>query len=182
MSNEHDWRRWKEEVFGSEYMIWHEGLAVEAVQSLTGEKREDAIRMLRMGVEFGDEHACEALAAMGDASAIAEMRAKLRESRGASRVRIARAIHALSPDESLANELVEVLEDPSLFWSEQMNAAIGLRDFGDLGSERALLDAIKHNNEYLVRYHASESLLRRWHVTPSSIREHPLGCSCMKRS
>jgi len=126
-----------------------------------------------VGVELGDEHACEALAAMGDTSAIAEMRAELRESSGASRVRIARAIHALSPDESLANELVEVLEDPSLFWSQQMNAAIGLRDFGDPGSERALLDAIQHNVDYLVRYHASESLLQRWHVTPPDISKHP---------
>ena len=56
-SNENDYRRWKGEIFGSEYMIWHDGLDVGAVQRLTGDKREDVIRILRMGVEVGDAHA-----------------------------------------------------------------------------------------------------------------------------
>jgi hypothetical protein len=172
MPNEDNYRRWKGAVFGSDYMIWHDGLDVSAVQSLTGDARENALGMLHKGVELKDPDAAQALAAMGEVSAVAEMRVQLRQSSGENKVRLALAIHALSPDESLANELIEVLENASLHRSTQTSAAIGLRNFGDSASERALLDAIEHNGNFLVRYHASESLLLRWRVVPSDISQH----------
>jgi hypothetical protein len=47
-----------------------------------------------------------------------------------------------------------------------MNAAIGLHNFGDSESELALLVALAHNGNFLVRYHANQSLLHRCRVTP----------------
>jgi hypothetical protein len=169
--NKDDYYQWKHTVFGSEYMIWHDGLPVGAVKTLTGDARLRALRMLFMGVELGDSHAATALASMGDASATAEMRAQLRQSTGESKVNFALAINGLSPDDSLASELIEVLNSPSDQFV-QMSAAIGLRQFSDSVSERALLDAVEQNGRYLVRYHASESLLQRWHVIPSGIVQH----------
>lgn len=170
MSNQEEWRRWKAEVFDSEYMIWHDGLPIEKVQHLAGDERENAIRMLRIGVDVGDSHATQALAAMGETSATTEMRDQLRQASSGDKVRVALAIHALEPDESLASELIEVLKTPP--WSQQIDAAIGLRKFTDLASESALLHAVE-DNAFLVRYHACESLLYRWQITPSGISAHP---------
>jgi hypothetical protein len=166
MPNEDEYRRWKEATFGPEYMIWHEGIELSGVGSLTGDARENTLHMLRKGVEMQDPHAAQALAAIGEVSTVAEMRTQLPQSSGENKVRLARAIHALLPDESLAKELIEVLQNGSLHWGDQMNAAIGLRDFGDSESELALLCAIAHNGNFLVRYHANQSLLHRWRVTP----------------
>lgn len=172
MPNEDDYRLWKAALFGSDYMIWHDGLDLSAVQSLTGDARETALNMLRQGVERGDSHAAQALAAMGDVRTVAVLRAQLEHSTGSNKVRVARAVHALSPDESLAHQLIPVLEDGALHWGEQMSAAIGLRDFADAASERALLGAVARNGSFLVRYHAAESLLLRWRVVPPAIAEH----------
>jgi HEAT repeat protein len=172
MPTEDEYRQWKLETFGSDYMIWHDGLHILAVSSLTGDARENALVMLHKGVKLGDSHAADALAGMGEVGAVADLRAQLAQSKGEDRVRVASAIHALSPDESLANELIEVLKNQSLHWGNRMRAAIGLRQFGDSESESALLDAIEHDGDFLVRNHASESLLARWGVNPSSIAMH----------
>jgi hypothetical protein len=127
--------------------------------------------MLRKGVELKDSHAAEALIAMKEVNAVPELRAQLAQSSGDDKVRVARAINAVSQDDSLSKELVDVLESGS-FWGVRIEAAIGLREFGDEVSERALRKAVEHDGTYLVRYHASESLLKRWGVDPSTISKH----------
>jgi len=128
--------------------------------------------MLHKGIEFGDSYAAEALAAMGDTRALDEMRVQLRKSTDHHRIRFALAINSLSPNDSLANELIEEFKLP-FEWNIHMRAAIGLRYFSDTASERALLNEIEQNGKFLVRYHASNSLLWRWDVTPTDISKHP---------
>lgn len=166
------WKRWKEETFGTEYMIWHDGLYTEPVASLTGTEREAALAMLRLGLSLGDSHAAEALAAMGDARTTDAMRAKLDDARGSERVRLALAVHQLGPDPALAACLVEVLRSPR-HWSDRIDAAIGLRNFSGGDDESALLGAVETDPEYLVRYHACDSLLVRWGIEPADVTRHP---------
>jgi hypothetical protein len=167
-----EWQAWKEATFGSEYAIWHDGLSTEAVADLRGEARRRALEMLRLGLELGDSHAAEALAAMNEAGAAPAMRAQLHTAQGADRVRVALAVHAVTPDPELATRLVGVLRGhPS--WSARVDAAIGLRQFAGAPDEAALIDAVAKDAEYLVRYHASESLLARWRVSPPEISKHP---------
>jgi hypothetical protein len=45
-----------------------------------------------------------------------------------------------------------------------MQAAISLRRFSNKASEQALLDAVEHEVAFLVRLHASNSLMARWKV------------------
>ncbi|MBK9001435.1 MAG: hypothetical protein IPM35_37420 [Myxococcales bacterium] len=165
------WRAWKERTFGNDYMIWHDGLDTGQVASLSGDARGEALGMLRLGLALGDAHAAEALAAMGDASTIGSMRAHLDEAQGAEKVRVALAIHELGPDPALAAHLVEVLRSP-LHWTHRIDAAMGLRRFSGADDEAALLLAVEEDPEYLVRYHASESLLVRWGIQPSEIGAH----------
>lgn len=114
MSEDDDrWRAWKEQTFGNDYMIWHDGLYTAQVTSLSGDAREAALGMLRLGPALGDSHAAEALAAMGDPSTIGPMRAQLDDAQGTEKVRVALAIHELGPDPRLAPHLVEVLRGTS---------------------------------------------------------------------
>ncbi len=165
-------RTFKERVFGNEYMIWHDGLDVSAVTRLVGEARAEALAMLRLGVSIGDAHAAQALAAMGDDSARAAILAELESADEGSRVRLALAAHQLAKDPALAAELVRVLTGRG-GWSVRIDAAIGLRHFDGADDETALLDSVAKDPDYLVRYHASESLLARWRVSPLDITAHP---------
>lgn len=165
-------RAFKESTFGSEYMIWHDGLYTGGVSRLTGEARAHALAMLRFGLSIGDAHAAEALAAMGDDGARDAMLASMTGADGATVVRTALAAHALRAEPGLAAHLVRVLESGE-HWSVRIDAAIGLRHFRGAEDERALLDRVEHDVEYLVRYHASESLLARWKVKRREINAHP---------
>jgi len=165
------YRAWKESIFGSDYMIWHDGLPTEAATGLVGADREEAIAMLRFGVGAGDSHAALALAAMGDVSSLGSIRAQIASSRGSEKVRLALSAHRLARDESLAEHLIDVMRSGGS-WSDRIDAAIGLRHFEREGSEQALLETIETDSEYLVRYHACESVLSRWRVQPGEIAKH----------
>ncbi|WP_096326308.1 HEAT repeat domain-containing protein [Nannocystis exedens] len=173
------WSRWKEETFGSGYHIWHEGLDVAAVTGLKGQTRARALAMLRLGRSLGDDHAFEALAAMGDAATIAAMRARLDAGDPffppATRVRFARILHRISPDPRLAEHLLAVLRttcSKGQPWSPRIDAAFGLREFAGPADEDALLAAVA-DPHYLVRYHACESLLHRWRAGRRRLTDHP---------
>ena len=169
MPTEEEYYHWKSATFGSDYDIWHDGLNTASVESLTGEAHEKAMSMLRKGVELKDSYAAEALAAVRDVDAVPDLRAQLAQSSGDDKVRLARAINAISPDESLSKNLIDVLEDGSLHWGVRISAAVGLRDFQDEMSERALLETVERDSNYLVRYNASDSLVKRWGAIPSTI-------------
>lgn len=164
------WRAWKQATFGSEYEIWHDGLDLGAVTGLRGERRGEALTMLRLGLSLGDDRAAQALAAMGDESQLDGMRALLGASTGSQRVRLALALHRLQPDPALAAHLIAVLTSAA-HWGERIDAAIGLRGFSGAHDEAALLAAVA-DPEYLVRNHACESLLARWRVKPAEISKH----------
>jgi hypothetical protein len=59
-----EWFKWKTATFGDAYIIWHDGLELSGVISLTGSEREKALVMLRRGIDFSDEDCATALAAM----------------------------------------------------------------------------------------------------------------------
>jgi hypothetical protein len=166
------WRAWKEATFGSEYMIWHDGLSTAGVAALTGPARAKTVAWLRLGVALGDAHAAEALGAMGEVAAVDELRAQLTTATGADRVRVALALHALAPDPLLAPVLIEVLRGTDCGWSSRIDAAMGLRHFCGPGDEAALLEAVAMDPDYLVRNHAAESLLARFRVVPREIAAH----------
>lgn len=173
------WARWKEGTFGTGYHIWHEGLDVTVVTCLEGQERTSAVAMLQLGRSLGDDHAAEALVAMGDQPTIAAMRARLDAEDPplvpTARVRTALLLHNIEPDPRLAAHLVAVLRSP---WSRgqidsaRIDAVIGLRRFDGPDDEDALLDAVG-DPCYLVRYHASESLLTRWRLARRQITDYP---------
>jgi HEAT repeat protein len=58
-------------------------------------------------------------------------------------------------------------------WPDRLDVAMGLRHLPGEGVMPALLGAVEHDPEYLVRYHAAESLLHLGRIDPSDITAHP---------
>ncbi|MBK7828099.1 hypothetical protein [Nannocystis sp.] len=169
------WLAWKLRTFGDEKSIWHDGLGVELVTRLRGAARADALAMLRQGLALGDVHAARALAAMDDHDSAAAVRAALDRSAGNERVWLAVTLHQRHREPALASHLIAVLQaiDPQQSWGAgRFDAAIGLRHFAGRDAEAALLVAVA-DAQYLVRYHACESLIFRWKIKPPSITKHP---------
>jgi hypothetical protein len=162
---------WKSKTIGDPYLIWHDGLDVKWMGSLTGGAREEVLIMLHRGLEFGDSDCATALAAIGDVSAVPKIRNMFSESTDREKVVSTLAIHELVPSEALAEDLIDVLKSrqPSSIDGEaRMEAALGLRNFSGEASERALLDAVEHDPAYHVRYHSYYGLISRWKVKLSS--------------
>jgi hypothetical protein len=170
-----DYVKWKTSTFGDMYHIWHEGLPVEAVTSLSGDPRSHAVRMLIFGVQNGDGDAAAALGAMNESSALPDLRTALTTATGDNKVSIAQAIDRLTRGEdvsAMSKELVSVLLAQDLHWGAKLNAAMGLQAFDDQESEDALLKAVEGPDHYLVKHHSCQSLLARWKVEPSSLHSH----------
>ena len=73
----------------------------------------------------------------------------------------------------MAKQLISVLEARNHHWSTRMNAAMGLRAYGDEESHEALLRAVEKDDHFLVRLHSCESLLVRWKAEQNSVHSHP---------
>ena len=168
------WLVWKTATFGDGYLIWHEGLDTGAVLRLRGAARAEAVAMLRIGLGLDDEHAAQALSAVRDHSSAPAMRELLARSQGSTRVRIALALHFLRRQPALADPLITVLcgAGAGETWSGRLDAAMGLRHFRGRADEAALLAAVG-DPEYLVRYHACNSLLHRFGVARPDIDRYP---------
>jgi len=166
------WRAWKEATFGTDYMIWHDGLYTGGIARQQGKARAETLQMLLLGLQLGDPVAAEALGAMGAREALEGLRALLPNTRGQATVTVALAIHDLEPDPALADEIIEVLRAHPL-WGDRIKAAIALRRFPAEKVGDVLLHSVAHDPDYLVRYHASDSYLRVHDVDPPEISEHP---------
>ena len=57
-------------------------------------------------------------------------------------------------------------------WVFRKDIAIGLRHIPGAGTVDALLQAVRHDPDYLVRYHAAESLLHIAGVDPPDLSKH----------
>lgn len=168
-----EWSRWKTAKFGGGREIYHDGLRVERVLELEGEALEEAVRMLSLGVELGDEHAARALAAMASDGSLPLLRQKLEQTPNRDeRMALALAVHALCPDQALIEHVLEVLYSRG-HWSPRIDAAMALRKFSGERAFEGALRAVAEDEEYLVRYHATESArflggLTSWQMDPKS--------------
>ncbi len=170
------WLAWKTATFGGGFIIWHEGLDLDAVTHLRGPARAAARAQLRRGLALDDEHAAQALSALRDHASAPVMRALLARSQGSTRVRLALALHLLKREPALAGHLIDVLRGPgeSTVWHGEgrLDAAFGLRHFRGRLDEAALLTAVG-DPAYLIRHEACRSLLHRWGVVRPDLERHP---------
>jgi hypothetical protein len=159
-----DWSRWRQEIFGDPYLVWHDGPDFSAMLAAARHDRADVARMLRAGLAAGDSLAAQGFAQLADAGlAPADAGELLRRaaatSGGEFLIRIAEALYVLTADPSWGNRIVDVLRDGDSEFV-RLDAAIALANFPPApGLVRALAVAVT-DAAYLVRYHAATTLIR----------------------
>jgi hypothetical protein len=156
-----DWRGWSNDVFGDPYLVWHDGPDFRRLLTLPS---DEVARMLPIGIAAEDPVAAEAIHALADAGKTpAEAEELLRTAAAKATetflVRVAQALYVLTGDESWAEPIASVLAS-NAFWSVRIDAAIALAGFPPTPALIATLGAGVRDEEYLVRCHSANTLLR----------------------
>lgn len=158
------WIRWRDDVFGDPYLVWHDGADFTRLLDLGRTEPGEVARMLAAGLDADDPLAAQSLGALHDeglapAGAEALLRAAAARATETFLVQVAQALHALTGDESWATPIAAVLVSDA-FWGVRIDAAIALTGFTATPDLiEALADGVR-DEEYLVRYHSANTLLR----------------------
>jgi hypothetical protein len=156
-----DWGRWRRDVFGDPYLVWHDGPDFDRLFDRERADPAEVARMLALGVAGSDDLApvaIRALAEAGRAPAGAEacLRAAAGTAEGTFAVRLAQAMLVLTGDQSWSEPVLAVLATDD--GDHQLDAAMALADFVPM--ER-LIDGLARgvrDRHYLVRYHSATTL------------------------
>jgi hypothetical protein len=158
-----EYAAWERGVFGDPYLVWHDGPDFTRLVALAHEDLPAVGRMLAGGVRSGSTVAAAAYEALAGIGLVPDrardvLRAAVPVAQGAFLVGVAQALHVLTGDESWAEPIMSVLTAPSQF--DRLDAAMALAGFTPTAH---LVEALAHavgDREYLVRYHAANTLLR----------------------
>ncbi len=155
--------------FGDPYMMWHDGIDPTAACILEGAERDQAEAMLIKSMEEGSHYAAMGLRELRSEKAVPLMKQMLEKVSADLLIEIAIALNTIENTTDYNPYVITVLlEYPSPY--VRLNAARKLRNFPTPEVIAALYDAVS-DEDYLVRIHASESLLAI-HGLESMISEH----------
>lgn len=149
-------RNFYESFFGDPYMAWHDGLDMGSIDRLTGEERELAEELL---LSHGDHRASAGLGQLKSQKSAETLKKNLLGAPAAEIVNSAVALKKIENDDSYCKYIIHVLKNCRSEY-DRLEAAMALRDFGTEESIAALYEAIRSDPDYLVRYHACNSLLK----------------------
>jgi HEAT repeat protein len=154
----YNWDRFYESFFGDPYMAWHDGLDVNALNSLTSEEKEEAEHLLIEALQKGNDYRpIVGLGELRSKKALPIIKEKLKDLSGRELVDAASALRKIEGDDSFAEYTIRVLKfDYSEY--NRLWAAMELRYFKTKEVVEVLFEAVKDPG-YLVRYHACDSLL-----------------------
>jgi hypothetical protein len=156
----------RERVFGTPYMVWHDGAHTGALSNVPTDEREHVAKMLTKGVvEEFDHVAVDAWGDFDPEAGVKILKPMLGES-GNAQFRAALAKFLKKYDRSASKqdvivrnqELVDAVETAVGFAG--LDAVMAAGDFPTRKMINALLSHVEFSGDYLVRYHASNSLLK----------------------
>ena len=151
------WDYFMSNFFGDPYMMWHDGIDPTAACILEGAERDQAEAMLIKSMEEGSHYAVMGLRELRSEKAVPLMKQMLEKVSADLLIEIAVALNVIENTTDYNHYIITVLlEYPSPY--VRLNAARKLRDFPTPEVIAALYDAVS-DIDYLVRNHASESLL-----------------------
>jgi hypothetical protein len=163
------WDDLRQRMFGTPYEVWHDGIHEGRIDLADPVELRAAVPE---GLEAGDWVAAMVARRLHDPTLLPLVEARLGIGGGQFAVEAARAIASLGGDREAAIAwVVEALGWGG--WSDRLDVAMGLRHLPGEGVIEALLAAVENDPEYLVRYHAAESLLHLGEVNPTDISLHP---------
>ena len=138
-------------------MMWHDGIDPSSVCGLEGAERDQAEKMLIESMQEGSYWAPMGLREMRSEKAVPIMKEMLPSINGVLLIEIAIALNVIEDTLEYNPYILQVLREyPSEY--TRLKAAMKLRDFPTHEVIHELFDAM-NDESYLVRNHASESLL-----------------------
>ncbi len=158
------------DYYGDPYMMWHDGIDEKSVTRLTGDERSRAEEMLISSLEEGNHYAAIGLRELKSTRALPVLERLLPSSAGNFRIQIAVALCMIKDSLEYVGHVIAVLKS-SAFWSYRIDAARALRRYPSEQVVQALFEAVANDPDYLVRNHASETILFL-HGMPPRITDH----------
>lgn len=164
MVSDSEWTLWRKEIFGDPYVVWHDGPSFLGLQFRAADEPDEVTRMLALGLTAHDPVAAQSVAALwplglAPKNSIPLLVAVLPAATGTFLVRVAQALRALTGDEAWSARVASVLVSASSS-GDRMDAAIALGEFAPNPDLVEALGRAVRDPAYLVRYHASTTLLR----------------------
>ncbi|MFW9964652.1 MAG: HEAT repeat domain-containing protein [Candidatus Sifarchaeia archaeon] len=147
-----------ENYFGDPYMMWHDGIDEKSVTFLKGEEREKAEEMLIDLLEEGSHYGAIGLRELRSNKAVPILEALLHNCTGTLAIEIAVALSLIKNSLDYVPKIINALKE-SGFWSVRIDAAKALRRFPSEKVITALFETVAKDPDYLVRNHASETIL-----------------------
>jgi hypothetical protein len=163
------WDNLRQRLFGTPYEVWHDGIQEAALDTADPDELRAAIPD---GLAAGDWVAAVAVRHLADPGLLPQVAAYLDVGGGRFAVEVARTVAALGGDRAaaVASALAALGRGG---WPDRLDVALGLRHLPGDGVVAALLATVEDDPEYLVRYHAAESLLHLGNLAPADITEYP---------
>jgi len=163
------WESFMENFFERlSYMQWHDGINPDVVLGLNEEEQRAAEDLLIESVERDDMWPTRGLAALKSKKAIPVLKKKVENSQGIIRLRNAFALEMIQQEGKYLPVIIEELKNnPSHY--DRLEAAMNLRHFPSKQAVQALYEGMR-DEEYLVRYHSSESLLKIYGLVPDIVQ------------
>ncbi len=177
------WNRFYYEFFErSAYEQWHDGINPNVVLELKGEERAEAEDLLIKDVKKGGMWPTKALGLLKSKKALQVLKDELKKyAFHVLRIRLAEAIEEIEESGDYVSVIIdELLNDPSEY--TRLEAAMVLRKFPRQDVIDALYKGVM-DKDYLVRNHASESLLKIHSLNPSiSEYKEIFQCICFDKN
>jgi len=162
--SEAEWKAWRKAVFGDPYMVWHDGADLRCLRAPVERDLPKVDRQLVAGLRAHDPLAAQSIEFLAREGRLPERAAALLPdmaavAAGEFLIRVAETLYVLTGNDSWADPIAAELASAS-FWGVRQQAASALVLFAPTGRlVRALGQAVR-DKEYLVRYHAANTLLQ----------------------
>jgi hypothetical protein len=169
------WAEYREEVFGSPYLVWHDGPYFEPIADDFAEDPGYVLAMVRKGILEDDAVAAQVprevrASEEQKAALVAMLEEVMPQTQGGTRTEVATSLHALGGAADLAREVVAVLLAEDQHWSVRLDAAQRLALFAPTAELVAAAARGVQAGDYLVRYHSANTLLR-WAGRPELVSD-----------
>jgi hypothetical protein len=167
-----DYEAWFMRTFGVGYDVFHDGPDPTRIRDLKGEPKAEAERMLRRGLAACSTLAVSAIRDAGWRDLLPDLTLAVGfTGQSEFRARVIVALEALGSRIDFSEQLIAVLSSGSM--EARMTAAIGARQFSLERFRVPLLDRVRKDPAWLVRYHAAESLFALADIYPRQLSGHP---------
>jgi hypothetical protein len=156
------WDGFRRAVFGDPYLVWHDGADFTALLELARTDPGRVAEMVALGIDQCDYVAAQSVAALAEvyltpADARSLLADVLSRAAGRFRAEVAVALLVVTGEQAWGSEILPVLRAESEW--DRLDAARLLARFRPTSEIVAALGMAVLDEEYLVRYHATSTLL-----------------------